>query len=125
MISTSRYDPYEHAEELGIQVLHRPIRAANGYWYPDHNIIVVRSSLKARYDRSSLAHEIGHAVHAHRDTKPKQEVIADRYAAENLIDLAECRDVLRWAGDFYTLAMELEVSPKIMRVYLNVHRLAS
>lgn len=118
------YDPYEHAEQLGIEVLHRPIRTANGMWIPDHNLIVIRSGMKARYDRSILAHELGHACYGHRDDRPKHEVQADRYAAEHMIDITMLRELIAWVSDSSKLAMELDVSPRLLRVYLNVHRLA-
>lgn len=120
-----RYDPYAHADQLGLEVIHRPIRTANGFWYPDHNLIVIRSGMKAAHDRSALAHEVAHATLAHRDDRPKHEVMADRLAANKLIDLDECREVMKWAPDAARLANELEVSTRLMQVFLNVHRLAS
>lgn len=119
------YNPYQHAEDLGIEVIHRPIRTANGFWYPDHDLIVIRSGLKARYDRSALAHELAHAELAHRDSRPKHEVQADRMAADNLIDLQRCKDTMRWAPDCHQLAFELDVSTQLMRTFLNVHGLAA
>ena len=120
-----KYNPYRHADDLGIEVIHRPIRTANGFWYPDHNLIVIRSGLKARYDKSALAHELAHAELAHRDDRPKHETQADRFAADNLIDLQECLDTMRWAPDCHQLAFELDVSTRLMRMFLNVHGLAA
>lgn len=120
-----KYDPYAHAEQLGIEVIHRPIRTANGLWLPDHNTIVIRSGMRAVHDRSALAHELGHAVLGHRDDRPKHEVLADRYAATNLIDLDECRRLLKWVPDSARLAQELEVSTRLLRVFLNVNHLAA
>lgn len=117
------YDPYRRADEMGIEVKHLPIRTANGFWYPDHNLILIRSGLKARFDRSALAHEIAHAELAHRDDNPKHEVLADRRAAGQMIDLEQCLDTMRWAPDCHQLAQELNVSTRLMRVFLNVHRL--
>lgn len=119
-----RYDPYAHAEELGIEVVHSHIRTANGMWIPDHNLIVVKSGLRAVHDRSALAHEIGHAQLGHRDDRPKHEVLADRYAAHKMIDLDECLEVMKWAPDPHKLAIELGVSTRLLRVFLNVNRLA-
>lgn len=118
------YDPYEHAEELGIEVRVVPLRTANGYWYPDHNVIALRSGMKARYLRSTLAHEIAHALLGHVDQTRKNEVMADRCAAENLIGYDQCLDAMKWANDFHQLALELDVTPRLLRVYLNVHDLA-
>ena len=119
------YDPYEHAEQLGIEVVHRPIRTANGMWIPDHNLIVIRSGMKARYDRSILAHELGHATYGHRDDRPKHEVQADRFAAEHMVDATALKELMTWVPDSSKLALELDVSPRLLRVYLNVHRLAA
>lgn len=119
-----KYDPYEHAEELGIHVVHRPIRAAQGYWYPDHNTIVIREGMRAVHDRSTLAHELAHATLGHHDDRPKHEVQADRLAAANMIDLDNCVEVMRWAPDAHKLALELGVTTRLMRVFLNVNRLA-
>lgn len=120
----TRYDPYEHAEELGITVLHRKIRTANGLWLPDHNTIVIRSGMRVLHDRSTLAHEIAHAVLGHFDGRPKHEIQADRLASENLIDLDECREAMKTAPDEERLALELGVSTRLLRAYLAVHRLA-
>lgn len=119
-----RYDPYRHAEQLGIDVIHRKIRTENGRWYPQHNLIVIREGMRAVHDRSTLAHELGHAVLGHHDDRPKHEALADRYAANNLLTLEEVVDAMQWAPDCHKLALELGVSTRLMRVYLNVHRLA-
>jgi Zn-dependent peptidase ImmA (M78 family) len=119
-----RYDPYKHAEDLGITVIHRNIRCANGLWVPDHDLIVIRSGMRAVHDRSALSHELGHAVLGHRDDRPKHEVMADRYAANNLLVLEEVVDAMKTAPDCHRLAHELGVSTRLMRVWLNVNRLA-
>lgn len=118
------YDPYEHAEQLGLTVVHAPIRTAHELWLPERNTIVVRSGLRRVHDRSALAHGIAHALLGHEDARPKHEVQADRVAASNLIDLDECREVMKWAPDCARLARELDVSTRLARVFLNVHGLA-
>lgn len=118
------YDPYAHAEELGIQVIFRPIRTGHELWLPDHDTLVIRSGLRAQMARNAAAHGIGHAVLAHEDARPKHEIQADRVAANNLIDLEECRELMRWTPDCHRLAAELGVTTRVMRVFLNVHRLA-
>lgn len=119
------YDPYQHAEQLGIEVVHSKIRTANGRWYPEHNLIVIREGMRAVHDRSTLAHEIAHADLGHRDDRPKHEVLADRYAAERMIELGELLEVRKWAPDSARLANELGVTTRLLRVFLNVHGLAS
>lgn len=118
------YDPYQHAEELGLTVLHRPIRTAHELWLPDHNTIVIRSGLRAVHDRSALAHGVAHAEYGHQSSGPKEETQADRLAASRLIDLGQCLEVMKWAPDCHRLARELGVSTRLARVFLNVNRLA-
>lgn len=119
------YDPYTDAEERGIEVIHRKIRTANGMWLPDHNLIVLREGMRAVHDRSTLAHELAHAHLGHRDDRPKHEVMADRRAAAWMIDYDECVDTMKWCPDAHRLANELGVSTRLLRVFLNVNRLAS
>lgn len=118
------YDPYQHAEELGLTVLHRPIRTAHELWLPDHGTIVIRSGLRNVHDRSALAHGVAHAVLGHEDDRPKYETQADKMAAANLIDLGQCLELMKWAPDCHRLARELGVSTRLARVFLNVNRLA-
>lgn len=118
------YDPYLHAESLGIDVIERPIRSANGLWIPDHNLIVLKSGMRAVYKRTTLAHEIGHAVLGHRDDRPKHEVLADRFAAERLIDRNNLLELGQWVDQPARLAAELGVTTRILRVYLNMSGLA-
>jgi Zn-dependent peptidase ImmA (M78 family) len=119
------YDPYQDATNQGIEVIHRPIRTANGFWIPDRNLIVIRTGLRAVHDRSTLAHELAHAALGHRTSSPKAEVQADRLASANLIDLDECRRLMEWVPDAPRLANELGVSQRLLRVFLNVNRLVS
>jgi hypothetical protein len=44
-------------------------------------------------------------------------------ASANLIDLDECREIMKWAPDCHRLARELGVTTRLTRVFLNVHRL--
>jgi Zn-dependent peptidase ImmA (M78 family) len=119
-----KYDPYSHAEELGIKVVHRNIRTANGLWIPDHNLIVIKQGMRVVHDRSALAHELSHALLGHRDDRPKHEVQADRMAACNLLNYREVVEAMEWVPDCHRLAAEMGVSTRLMRVFLNVHRLA-
>lgn len=113
-----QYDPYEDAEQRGIHVIHRSIRSANGFWYPDYNLIVIKSGMRAVHDRSALAHELAHAALGHRDDRPKHENRADQVAAANLIDAERCSDLMRWCSDESQLAQELGVSRRLLLAYL-------
>nr|WP_255521641.1 ImmA/IrrE family metallo-endopeptidase [Frondihabitans sp. VKM Ac-2883] len=80
--------------------------------------------MRAVHDRSALAHGLAHAVLGHTDDRPKHEVQADRMAAANLIDLDECRELMKWTPDCHRLARELGVTTRLTRVFLNVNHLA-
>ncbi len=116
----NKYNPYEHAERLNIEVIHRPIRTDNGLWLPDHRLIVIRSGLRAVHDRSTLAHEIAHACLGHRDDRPKHERQADWFAARKLIDRGEAERVFQWAPDETVAALELGVSQRMLRAFLQL-----
>ena len=118
------YDPFEHAERAGIEVLYRNIRTANSCWYPEHNLIVMRQGMRHVQTRSALAHEMGHVTYGHTDDRPKHEVQADRWAADMLIDKEQVSTLLEWVPDSARLAAELGVTTRLVRVYLNVHHLA-
>lgn len=119
-----QYDPYLHAESLGIDVIERPIRTANGLWIPDHNLIVLKSGMRAIHKRTTLTHELGHACLGHRDDRPKHEVLADRFAAARLIDHDHLLELGGWIEHPARLAEELGVTNRILRVYLNMSGLA-
>lgn len=114
-----RYDPYEHAEALGIEVIHRPIRSAHGLWLPDHNLIVIRSGMRRIHDRSALAHEIAHAELGHADDRPLHERRADMFAAEYMVSEKECRAAAALVPDVHGLSFELCVSVRILSAWFS------
>lgn len=114
-----RYDPYEHAEALGIEVIHRPIKSACGLWLPDHNLIVIRSGMRRIHDRSTLAHEIAHAELGHTDDRPLHEKRADMFAAEYLVAEPEARRAAAIVPDIHGLAFELCVSVRILSAWFG------
>ena len=117
-----RFDPHLRAEQLGIEIIYGRLRASNALWIPDRRTIILQPRMRVIQERSLLAHELGHAELAHRDDRPKHEMLADRYAAENLIDADLFRDLVAWTPDAARLSLELGVTTKLMQVYLNVHR---
>lgn len=117
-----QYDPEEHAEELGIRVLRRRLTTGTGLWIPEQRIIFLQDRMRRVHDRSTLAHELGHACLGHHDDRRKHEVQADRFAAENMIDREQLVDLMRWSPDPSRWALELDVSTKLIRVYWNLHR---
>lgn len=119
------YDPWEHAERLGIQVIHRKLRTANGLWIPDARTILIHPGLRRIHERSVLTHEIGHADLGHRDDRPKHELQADRFAARRLIRPDELRDVAAASPDPNVWCHELGVTARILRRHLDDQRLAA
>jgi Zn-dependent peptidase ImmA (M78 family) len=109
---------------LGIQVLFDDIRTANERWYPDFHTLIIQKGLRSVHQRNACAHGLGHAILGHPDDRPKYEIQADRVAADNLIDLDECIELMKWTPDCHRLALELGVTTRLMRTFLNVHRLA-
>ncbi len=113
------FDPYDLAEALGINVIHRPIRSAHGLWIPEHNTIVIRSGLRRIHDRVALTHEIGHAIHGHDCSEPKQELQADIFAAKKLIDPKLLKRLKPYRDDVAALALELGVTQRLLRIFFE------
>lgn len=112
------YDPWEHAEAIGLQVIERPIRTANELFMPDHRVIVIRSGLRAVHKRNALAHGIAHAELGHRDDRPKHEHQADRFASLYLVHPAEFADVAQWAqDDAGIICAELGITLRVLEAY--------
>ena len=116
------YDPYEHAERLGIHVIYGRLRTANGLWLPDHRTIVLKPRMRALVERTVLAHEMGHVCLGHRDDRPKHEIQADRFAARHLICPHRLRDVAASTPDLDQWALELQVTPHVLQTYLRDNR---
>jgi len=116
------YDPFAHAEALGLQVIYRNLTTANGLWLPDLRVIFLQKRMRAIHERSVLSHEIGHAVLGHRQSTPKHEVQADRWAVRKLIDPDLVRGVARTTDDIGAWCHELNVSADILDRYLQDRR---
>jgi Zn-dependent peptidase ImmA (M78 family) len=115
------YDPWHHAEQLGIEVIETPLKTCHGLWVPDHNAILLHSRLRYVYKRTVLTHEIGHAVHGHEDDTPKNENQADKFAAYHLIDPDELAGLLDVSPDEQNLIAELGVTTRLFRSYVMHH----
>lgn len=112
------YDPWEHADHLGIEVVVRRLRTANGRWFPEYNQILISDRLRVGSQRLVLAHELGHGALMHPDDRPKHEKQADQFAARNLICPDELADLYRWCPDEGRLIQELGVTPRLFRAYV-------
>ena len=123
--SGRHYDPWRHADELGLRVLLADLDWANELWLPDRRLILLKRSMRPAHQRNALAHGIGHAVLGHRDDRPKHERQADRYAARRLIDPAELRAVQAWTQDPGHIAAELGVTRRLLLAYWSDRTVAT
>lgn len=112
------YDPWEHADMLGIEVITRPIRTGHELWLPEHNTLIVHSRLRSVHQRNALAHGVAHAALAHEDDRPKHERQADQFAARNLIDPDELADLYKWCPDEGRIISELGVTTRLFRAFV-------
>lgn len=112
------YDPWEHADMLGIEVVVRRLRTAHGRWFPDYGQILISDRLRPRDQRLVLSHELGHGVLMHPDDRPKHEKQADQFAARNLICPDELADLYEWCPDEQRIVAELGVTTKLFRAYV-------
>lgn len=112
------YDPWVHADDMGVEVVVRPLRSAHGLWLPEYNTILLHSRLRVGAQRNVLAHELGHAALAHPDDRPKHERQADVFAARNLIDPVELADLYRWCPDEQRIVSELGVTTRLFRAFV-------
>lgn len=118
------YDPWEHADLLGVDVVVRPLRTSHGLWLPDYATVLVHSKLRPTHQRNVLAHELGHAAHAHPDDRPKHERQADKFAAFHLIDPHELADLSRWCADEHRVVSELGVTLRLLRAFVAAEQTA-
>ena len=112
------YDPWQHADDLGIEVVARRLRTAHGRWFPEYRQILISDRLRVGTQRLILAHEIGHYAYGHPDDRPKHERQADRFAAQNLICPDELADLYEWCEDEGQLIQELGVTTRLFRAYV-------
>jgi len=112
------YDPWQHADDLGVEVVVRRLRTAHGRWFPEYNQILISDRLRVGTQRIILAHELGHHAYCHPDDRPKHERQADQFAAQNLICPDELADLYKWCPDEERLVQELGVTTRIFRAYV-------
>lgn len=123
MLVSPIYDPHRHADELGLTVVYQPLRTGHGLYVPGRDIIILRPRLKAAVERSVLAHEVAHHLHAHRRTTGvwsiRQERQADLTAARNLIDPARLRHAQRCSPDPAEWCRELDITGDLLLAFLR------
>ena len=96
-----------------------------GWYSPSLRVISTMRDMAVWDYKSTLAHELGHAVYNDRKTghdnfDHRQEERADRFAAKLLITDDELKHLAPWHGnDFHGLAIDLEVTPTSSRSTSN------
>lgn len=119
------HDPWQCAEWQGIEVIHRPLKLATGYWVPDHNLIVLRSGMRRVVERSVLGHELAHAALGHEGSSPRNELQADRLAAHFMVDPGVFAEAVRFCSSLSEVAAECDVSLKLARAFAERAGLSS
>lgn len=120
-----KYDPWDHAHQIGIEVVLAPLRTTQELWLPDRNLLVVHNRLRAVHQRNALAHGVAHAALGHEDDRPKHEKQADKFAARNLIDPEELADLYKWCPDEQRVIAELGVTTRLFRAFVLHHQKAA
>jgi Zn-dependent peptidase ImmA (M78 family) len=122
-MSTEPYDPFAHASELGIEVRFAPLTTQHACWYIDRNLILIRSGMRDRFTRCALAHEIGHAIHRHRDDRAAHEAVADTTGATLLLRPQQVRHVAPLSSSHRDLADRLDVTVRMARAALVAYNI--
>lgn len=115
----SDYDPWRHAEMLGIDIVHRDLpdpRMVAAY-SEAHGAIFLRTTLHSISERCGLAHEIVHAEHADVGYNEAQEERADRIAARRLIRPWRISHLYSNSESPGDIALELGVTDHIMETW--------
>ena len=115
----TKYDPREHASDLGVPILDYPLRADFGRYIPQLRAILIKPRMRAALERSVIAHELVHAERHESFTGVplldlRMERNADRVASLRLIDEAELLDLMRWSSDPGRWAVELGVTADLL-----------
>jgi hypothetical protein len=118
--SRGAYDPFEHAERLGVDVVYGRIRSANALWVPERRTVIMKRGLRRLVERSALAHELGHVCLGHRDDRPRHEFLADRWAARHLIAPDHLAEVMAISDDPGAWCVELDVTPHMLETYFKL-----
>jgi Zn-dependent peptidase ImmA (M78 family) len=120
--TTYRKDPDALAHRLGIRVINgAPPHGWWGAYLHAYRAIILRHDLGPHQRRSTLAHELGHAHYGHTGHHPSQERLADRYAANLLINADELLDAILTHQTIPALSAELGVMPSLVTTYLEEH----
>jgi hypothetical protein len=123
--SAGQYDPYRHADRLGIRVVHGSIRSANGLWIAEDRLIILKRGLRTWHERQVLTHELAHCCLGHGLARvtARDEFLADRWAARKLITPGSLADIAQTTPDPGVWAIELGVTDHLLHLHLTGSRL--
>ncbi|WP_426707586.1 ImmA/IrrE family metallo-endopeptidase [Corynebacterium auriscanis] len=123
---TSIHDLHDMAYIMGVNLQHHH-GLPKGWYSPSLRTISTMYDMAVWDYKSTLAHELGHAVYNDQKTgrgdfDQRQEDRADRFAAKLLINDDELKHLALWhRHDLHSLAIDLEVTPRLLKVYLQLH----
>jgi Zn-dependent peptidase ImmA (M78 family) len=90
-----------------------------GFYDHRHRLITLAPDLAPAQYRSTLAHELGHAILGHIGTRPKQERQADRWAARQLLTVDLVVEHATLQVEVTELAHRLDVMPWVLEAFAD------
>lgn len=105
------------AEDAGIRVLYGSLDGRNGVYYDDLGLIILEQSLSPEMERFTLAHELGHAHHGHRESTLANEMKADEFAAKSLVHEGEYQRAESISDNPRFIAQELGLPVRAIEAY--------
>lgn len=120
---------YAWADAEGVSVEWEHLDGIEGHYDHAARTIYLDRCLVGYQERSVLAHEINHALHADRPTRDAREIArrerrADEYAARRLITPQDYAAAERAVGDSHpgALAIELDVCTWVVEAWQHAAR---
>lgn len=108
------------AAQRGVAIVEgQPEGGAWGTYCADSHTITLLSGLGPTQRRTTLAHELGHAVHRHRGHSIEQEKTADAYATWLLFGACHFFKAAQGAEHIEAVAADLGVMPDLACVALK------
>lgn len=116
--TTRHTNPDTLAANMGVRV--RAAGTPPGWWgvYDhDRRLVTLHPELGPIQRRCTLMHELGHAHYGHRHPTPKDEALADRWAARRLLDFDTVLDAVRTECRAPAIAAQLGVLPSVLDAF--------
>ena len=116
----------EQARNAGIRIAEMPLGDDfMGFYANDKRLIVISSGLSAAQKRSTLAHELVHALNSDDGCGGRCGAITERRtrekAAMRLIDLVDYQAAeYAYEGDTFLMAQDLEVTTQVLNDYRKI-----